>query len=160
MDSDAPYTGEAPEEDLPVALVDEAVTEISNAEICDAMVERINAVRKQHGKSALAVNQSLMAAAQDCSSQLFTYHQNKVECQTVAKHGYPYGFGSNLTVFTGRFGLEIAERAVDNWVNSAGHLQTLLDDDADSVGVGVTVDNGRAFCYMFVGKPRAMNPYA
>lgn len=160
VDSDSPYTGEAPEEDLPAAVVNEAVAEVSDDEIRDAMVEQINAVRKQYGKSELAVNQSLMAAAQDCSSQLFTYHQNKVECQTVAKHGYPYGFGSNLTVFTGRSGLDIAERAVDNWVNSAGHLQTLLDRDADSVGVGITVDNGRAFCYMFVGKPNAMNPYA
>ena len=72
----------------------------------------------------------------------------------------PDGFGSNLTVFTGTSGLNTAERAVDNWVNSAGHLETLLDSDADSVGVGVTVDNGRAFCYMFVGKPNTMNPYA
>ena len=34
-------------------------------------------------------------------------------------------------------------------------------DDYDSfIGVGVTIANGRAFCYMFVGNPTAHNPYA
>lgn len=161
VDSDAPYTGIAPVEDLPAAVVEEkSAPTVSNDAICTAMIEQINAVRRENGAHELVMNQSLMAAAQDCSSQLLTYHKNSVECQSVAKHGYPYGFGSNLTVFTGRSGLEIAERAVDNWVNSAGHFETLMDPDADTVGVGVTVDNGRAFCYMFVGKPNTINPYA
>ena len=161
VDSDAGYTGIAPVSDIDPAEPEVVtVADISIDEIRACMIDKINAVRRQHGASELVMNQSLMDAAQDCSSQLFTYHHNKAECQSVAKHGYPHGFGSNLTVFTGKSGLGIAERAVDNWVNSAGHLQTLLDSDADSVGVGVTVDNGRAFCYMFVGKPNAMNPYA
>ncbi|MCI7281430.1 MAG: hypothetical protein MR525_03905 [Dysosmobacter sp.] len=47
-----------------------------------------------------------------------------------------------------------------NWENSPGHLATMIDPNGDAVGVGVTIDSGRAFCYMFVGNPTANNPYA
>ena len=35
----------------------------------------------------------------------------------------------------------------------------MMGADYDSLGVGVTIDNGRAFCYMMVGNPNAYNPY-
>ena len=73
---------------------------------------------------------------------------------------YPHGFGSNLTVFTVTTPDRIPEKAVSNWENSPGHLATMIDPNRDTVGVGVTIDNGRAFCYMFVGNPTAHNPYA
>lgn len=73
---------------------------------------------------------------------------------------YPYGFGSNLTVFTITDPERIGEKAVANWENSPGHLATMIDPNCDAVGVGVTIENGRAFCYMFVGNPTAHNPYA
>ena len=73
---------------------------------------------------------------------------------------YPHGFGYNLTVFTVTAPDRIPEKAVSNWENSPGHLATMIDPNCDTVGVGVTIDNGRAFCYMFVGNPTAHNPYA
>ncbi|MBC5770113.1 hypothetical protein H8Z83_07200 [Dysosmobacter sp. BX15] len=73
---------------------------------------------------------------------------------------YPHGFGSNLTAFTVTAPDRIPEKAVSNWKNSPGHLATMIDPNRDTVGVGVTIDNGRAFCYMFVGNPTAHNPYA
>ena len=78
----------------------------------------------------------------------------------MLESGYPYGFGSNLTVFTASSASGIAQRAVSNWVNSPGHLRTMLDPDCDSIGVGITVSGGRTYCYMFVGNPTANNPYA
>ena len=66
----------------------------------------------------------------------------------------------NLTVFTVTAPDRIPEKAVSNWENSPGHLATMIDPNCDTVGVGVTIDNGRAFCYMFVGNPTAHNPYA
>ena len=124
------------------------------------MVRRINQVRREHGAAALAVDQTLMDAAQECSAQMFTSHHNQVECKAVAASGYPHGFGSNLTVFTVTNPEKISEKAVANWSNSPGHLETMTDPDCDTVGVGITVSNGRAFCYMFVGKPGTHNPYA
>jgi len=35
----------------------------------------------------------------------------------------------------------------------------MVSADGDALGVGVTVDNGRTFCYMMVGNPNAYNPY-
>ena len=124
------------------------------------MVRRINQVRREHGAATLAVDQALMDAAQDCSAQMFTSHHNRVECETVAASGYPHGFGSNVTMFHITDPERISEKAVANWENSPSHLTTMIDPDCNTVGVGITVNNGRAFCYMFVGNPTANNPYA
>ena len=151
IDTDAPYTGVAPlqeENELPTI-----------EEIRQEMIQRINEVRRENGVSELTVNQSLMDAAQKCSAMLNTSHKNKEECLTVAACGYPHGFGSNLTVMVGTGMNRIAEKAVTNWVNSPGHFETMVNAACDTLGVGVTIDNSRAFCYMMVGHPNAYNPY-
>ena len=152
IDTDAPYTGIAPAQ--------EASSQPTDMEIREEMIRRINEVRKKHGVPGLAVNQSLMDAAQECSSYLYTKHNNRTECETVAASGYPHGFGSNLTAFTVMDPEKIPQKAVTNWENSPGHLAMMIDPNCDTVGVGVTIANGRAFCYMFAGNPTAYNPYA
>ena len=152
IDADAPYSGVAP--------LQGTGTQPTDMEIRGEMIRCINKVRKKHGVPELAADQSLMDAAQEYSVYLYTKHNNRVECETVAASGYPYGFGSNLTVFTVTDLERISEKAVANWENSPGHLATMIDSNCDTVGVGVTIDNGRAFCYMFVGNPTAHNPYA
>ena len=151
IDSDAPYTGVAP--------VQATQTLPTVDEIREEMIERINQVRREHGVSELIVNQSLMDAAQWCSSRHYTSHHNREECEAVADAGYPHGFGSNLTVLVGTGVSSIAEKAVTNWENSLGHLETMVDADYEEVGVGVTIDNSRIFCYMFAGAPGTYNPY-
>jgi len=151
IDTDAPYTGAAP-----VQEADELPT---IEEIRQEMIRRINEVRRENGVPELTVNQSLMDAAQKCSAMLNTSHKNKEECLTVAACGYPHGFGSNLTVLVGTGLNRIAEKAVANWVNSPGHFETMINAACDTLGVGVTIDNSRAFCYMMVGHPNAYNPY-
>ena len=124
------------------------------------LIERINQVRRENGVSELSVNQALMDAAQYCSSLHVTYHQNKVECEAVAAAGYPHGFGSNITAFTSVPSSQIAQRAVENWINSPGHFQTMIDPACDAIGVGITDDDRGTVCFMFVGNPSAINPYA
>ena len=135
MDSDAPYTGKAPEASSTLEEVREEIAVL------------VNEVRRENGLQELTIDQRLMAAAQNCSDE------------AVAASGYPYGFGSNLTVFTGAAIADIAQRAVDNWEKSPGHFQTMTDPDATSLGVGVTKDNGVTYCYLFLGKPNTNNPY-
>ena len=154
IDTDAPYTGEAPAQEEQTA---EQLPTIE--EIRQEMIFRINEVRRENGVPELVVNQSLMDAAQKCSAMLNTSHKNKEECLTVVACGYPHGFGSNLTVMVGTGINRIAEKAVANWVNSPGHFETMVNADGDTLGVGVTIDNGRVFCYMMVGNPNAYNPY-
>lgn len=152
IDTDAPYSGVAPAQKIS--------SQPTVMEIREEMIQRINEVRRKHGVPELAVDQSLMDAAQECSSYLYTHHNNRAECETVAAFGYPHGFGSNLTVFTVTEPEKIPQKAVANWENSPGHLATMIDPNCDTVGVGVAIENGRAFCYMFVGNPTAYNPYA
>lgn len=152
IDTDTSYTGVAPVQGIS--------SQPTIMEIREEMIQRINEVRRKHGVTELAVDQSLMDAAQKCSACLYTKHNNRVECEVVAASGYPHGFGSNLTVFTVTDLERISEKAVANWENSPGHLATMIDPNCNTVGVGVTIENGRAFCYMFVGNPTAHNPYA
>ena len=152
IDTNAPYTGVAP-----VQMISSQPTDM---EIREEIIRRINEVRRKYGVPELTVNQSLMDAAQECSAYLYAKHNNRVECETVATSGYPHGFGSNLTVFTVTDLERISEKAVANWENSPGHLATMIDPKCDTIGIGVTIDSGRAFCYMFVGNPTANNPYA
>lgn len=120
---------------------------------------QVNRVRREHGLTELAVDQRLMDAAQELCSRKYTWHHNREECEAVADAGYPYGFRSNLTVFTGATVSDIPQQAVENWVDSPGHLQAMLAPDADSLGVGVTVEQGVAYCYLLLGDPTTNNPY-
>lgn len=147
IESGAPYTGRSPE---PASDFERARQE---------MVSLVNQVRRENGVPELSVDERLMAAAQVCSDRRYTWHHTQEECEAVAASGYPYGFGNNLTVFTGAATADIAQRAVNNWKNSPGHFRTMLAADADSIGVGVTVEQGVTYCYLFIGRPSTINPY-
>ena len=129
-----------------------------NMEIRQEMIRLINQTRKANGVSELPVNEALMNAAQACSNQRYTWHHSPEESKAAVDAGYPYGFGDNLTVFTGTD--NAAQRAVDNWSNSPGHFQTMIDPRCDCIGVGVTQYDGITYCYMFVGIPNSVNFYS
>lgn len=156
VDSTSPYTGEPP---VAASASSEAAQTDLNL-VRQEMIQRINQVRRENGAAELPVNEALMDAAQNCSAQGFRKHDMQYECEIVLACGYPYGFSSNLTCFSGNSKLQnIAETAVTNWVNSAGHFQTMIDPTADCLGVGVTVSNNMAYCYMMVGDANSHNPY-
>ena len=146
-----PATPEVPASGNSVSLTD-------NLEIRQEMIHLINQTRKANGVSELPVNEALMNAAQVCSDRRYTWHHTPEESKAAADAGYPYGFGDNLTVFTGT--ADAAQRAVDNWINSPGHFETMIDPRCDCIGVGVTQYDGITYCYMFVGIPNSVNFYA
>jgi len=146
-----PATPEAPAGGNSVSLTD-------NLEIRQEIVQLVNQTRKANGVSELPINEALMKAAQVCSNQRYTWHHAPEESQAAVDAGYPYGFGDNLTVFTGT--ADAARRAVDNWINSPGHFETMIDPRCDCIGVGVTQCDGITYCYMFVGIPNSVNFYA
>lgn len=129
-----------------------------NMDIRLKMVEYINQVRRENGKAKLPVEDSLMNAAQDVSSQCQTKHR-PYDHMALIRYGWPHAGMYNLTAPVVYDCPDIAWEAVKNWVNSSGHLQTLLMDEASCVGTGVTIDGGRAYCYMVVGDPTGHNPY-
>ena len=129
-----------------------------NMEIRQELIRLINQTRKANGVSELPVSEALMNAAQVCSNRRYPWHHSQEECQAAADAGYPYGFGDNLTVFTGTE--DAAQHALDNWINSPGHFQTMIDPACDCIGVGVTQHDGITYCFMFVGIPNSVNFYA
>ena len=131
---------------------------VDNMAIRQEMIRLINQTRKANGVSELPVSEALMNAAQTCSNRRYTWHHAPEGSQAAADAGYPYGFGDNLTVFTGT--ADAARRAVDNWINSPGHFETMIDPRCDCIGVGVTQRDGITYCYMFVGIPNSVNFYA
>ena len=147
----APTSPEAPVSGDSVGLMD-------NMEIRQEMIWLINQTRKDNGVSELPVSEALMNAAQACSDRRYTWHHALEESQAAVDAGYPYGFGDNLTVFTGT--ADAAQRAVNNWINSPGHFETMIDPRCDCIGVGVTQYDGITYCYMFVGIPNSVNFYA
>ena len=147
IESGAPYTGHASEQASDLEQTRQDIAAL------------VNQVRREHGLPELAVDQRLMTAAQELSGKKYTWHHNREECEAVADAGYPYGFRSNITVFTGAALPEISRRAVENWVDSPGHLQAMLAPDTDSLGVGVTVEQGVTYCYLLLGAPTTNNPY-
>ena len=149
--SAAPAAPEAPASGDSTSLTD-------NLEIRQEMIRLINQTRKANGVPELPVSEALMDAAQACSDRRYTWHHAPEESQAAVDAGYPYGFGSNLTVFTGT--TDAAQRAVDNWINSPGHFETMIDQRCDCIGVGVTQYDGITYCYMFVGIPNSVNFYS
>jgi len=138
----------------------EAIDLSANMEIRQEMIRLINQVRREHGVGELTVNEALMNAAQDCSTQMFRKHHNEYECRAAMAYGYPHGFGGNLTWFSGFDDMEgIAKTAVTNWVNSSGHFQTMIAERYDTIGVGVAVKNQEVCCYMFAGNPNSQHLY-
>ena len=123
------------------------------------LIRLINQSRRANGVAELPVSEALMTAAQSLSDRHYTWHHTKEECEAVIDSGYPYGFGVNLTVFTGVATEDAAQHALENWLNSPGHFETMIKPDCDSIGVGVTESGGVTYCYMLVGRPNTHNPY-
>ena len=154
IDPDKPYV-----ETKAPASGGDRITLTANLAIRQEIIRLANQVRVEAGVPPLTVNAALMDAAQDCSAQGFTDHDTRYECESALAHGYPYGACTNLAILSGGDAEDFAQRAVTCWVNSPGHNRTMIDKDADSIGAGVTVVGGTAYCYLFVGDSGSHNPY-
>lgn len=130
----------------------------ANMDIRLEMVRLINEVRRENGLAELPMDESLMNAAQDVSGQGVTEHR-PYDHMALIRYGWPHGGLYNLTVFTSYGCPDIAKQAIDYWIESPGHYETILLEEASHVGTGVTFQNGRAYCYMVVGDPTSHNPY-
>lgn len=124
----------------------------ANMDIRQEMARLINQVRQEHGLAELPMDDRLMNATQDVSTQRFKEH-TRYEREAVIAYGWLYGGCHNLTRFNMASTGDIAQRAVTNWVNSPGHLRSMLREDVTCIGVGVTIENDTAYCHMFAGDP-------
>jgi len=133
---------------------EDSASRADNIEIRQEMIWLINQPRRTNGVLELPVSEVLMNAAQARSDRRYTWHHTKEECEDVATTGYLYGFGDNFTVFSAT--ADAAQHAVDSWINSSGHFQTMIAPDCDRIGIGVTQHDGVTCYYMFVEIPNSV----
>ena len=153
IESDKPYTGEAP---VKVKTSEPASQpEVTTpADDVDAMkqdiVDRTNALRREKGVAALRVNDKLMRAAQ--------VRADEMAAHTVYSHTRPNGEKFN-TVTDCPYMAEnihriadwvlsdqtLTERAVADWSTSTAHRKNMVNPKLSAIGVGLARgvnDNG------------------
>ena len=135
VNSDCPYTGEAP-----AVWSRQRVIEPERQEI----VDRTNAAREKVGLAPLEMNDLLMEAAQ--------VRAEEMAAATLYDHVRPDGrkfntvtdcpyVGENIhrisQPYLKYYKRELAETAVDEWLESCLHRENLLRADTTCIGVGV-----------------------
>ena len=141
VESGKPYTGEAPAKAEDTKSTEQPVqTDVANAK--QDIIDRTNALRRESGVSALAVNDKLMQAAQ--------VRADEMAAHTVYSHTRPNG-GKFNTVTDCPYMAEnihriadwvlsdqtLAERAVADWSASATHNKNMVNPKLSEIGVGL-----------------------
>ena len=141
VESDKPYTGEAPVKSTTTKPVEQpAQTDVAAAK--QDIIDRTNALRKENGVAALRVNDKLMQAAQ--------VRADEMAAHTVYSHTRPNG-GKFNTVTNCPYMAEnihriadwvlsdqtLAERAVADWSASATHNKNMVNPKLSEIGVGL-----------------------
>ena len=135
------YTGEAPAKAEDTKSTEQPVqTDVANAK--QDIIDRTNALRRENGVSALAVNDKLMQAAQ--------VRADEMTAHTVYSHTRPNG-GKFNTVTDCPYMAEnihriadwvlsdqtLAERAVADWYASTVHHKNMVNPKLSEIGVGL-----------------------
>ena len=139
VDSDAPYTGEAPKQEAAQSSTGQDLSECRQE-----IVDRTNALRREHGLPTFTANDKLMQAAQvraeEMAENSLYSHTRPDDSQYYTVTDCPYT-AENIhriaTRYLTQHGVGLAEAAVDGWVNSETHLRNILNDRLSSIGVGI-----------------------
>ena len=143
VESDKPYTGEAPVKSAATKPVEQpAQTDVAAAK--QDIVDRTNALRRAKGVAALRVNDKLMQAAQ--------VRADEIAASGVYSHTRPDGRKSNTVTdskYTGEnlhniseLYLEqqhktLSEAVVELWSNSKAHADNMTSSRYGEIGVGL-----------------------
>ena len=141
VESGKPYTGEAPAKAEDTKSTEQPVqTDVANAK--QDIIDRTNALRRENGVSALAVNDKLMQAAQ--------VRADEMAAHTVYSHTRPNG-GKFNTVTDCPYMAEnihriadwttsnqtLTERVVADWYASTVHHKNMVNPRLSEIGVGL-----------------------
>ena len=143
IESDKPYTGEAPEKSAEAKPVEQpAQTDVATAK--QDIVDRTNALRRAKGVAALRVNDKLMQAAQ--------VRADEMAASGIYSHTRPDGRKSN-TVTDSKYTGEnlhniselylnqqqktLSEAVVNLWSNSKAHADNMTSSRYGEIGVGL-----------------------
>ena len=141
IESDKPYTGEAPVTSAEAKPVEQpAQTDVAAAK--QDIIDRTNALRRAKGVAALRVNDKLMQAAQ--------VRADEMAAHTVYSHTRPDGRKFNTATDCPYMAENIhriadwvlsdqtlAERAVADWSASTTHNKNMVNPKLSEIGVGL-----------------------
>ena len=141
VESDKPYTGEAPVKSTTTKPVEQpAQTDVAAAK--QDIIDRTNALRRENGAAALRVNDRLMQAAQ--------VRADEMAAHTVYSHTRPDGRKFNTATDCPYMAENIhriadwvlsdqtlAERAVADWSASTTHNKNMVNPKLSEIGVGL-----------------------
>ena len=127
------------------------------ADVKDEIIKLTNDVRAENGVAALTKSDLLMKIAQqraEESAQMQAINHLRPDGSLYDTIFAEYGLdeseiqdGENLV----QLDAPTAERAINAWVNSPGHLQTMLASNKTLVGVGMAKgDDGKYYCSMIL----------
>ena len=126
-------------------------------DIREEIVRLTNEVRKENGVSELPTDDALMRAAQAAAEEYVTRlsswsgHDTKMEAEMLRAAGISYGCGANIAREICSSD-QVPQSAIDSWVESSGHYQTMIASRFDNIGVGVAkASNGVWVCVQFFG---------
>lgn len=143
VESDKPYTGEAPVKSTTTKPVEQpAQTDVAAAK--QDIIDRTNALRRENGAAALRVNDKLMQAAQ--------VRADEMAASGIYSHTRPDGRKSNTVTdskYTGEnihsiseLYLEqqqktLSEAVIELWSNSKAHADNMTSSRYGEIGVGL-----------------------
>ena len=143
VESDKPYTGEAPVKSTTTKPVEQpAQTDVAAAK--QDIIDRTNALRKENGVAALRINDKLMQAAQ--------VRADEMAASGIYSHTRPDGRKSNTVTDSQCTGENIhsiselylnqqqktlSEAVVNLWSNSKAHADNMTSSRYGEIGVGL-----------------------
>lgn len=110
----------------------------------EKMLELVNELRAQNGASPVVLNTSLNTAARDHSVDMATNNyfshtglNGSSFSQRIQNAGYQgSSIGENIAA-----GSNTAEVTFNQWVNSTGHFNNMINPNANEMGIGYGFDN-------------------
>lgn len=141
-------TSNESKEDLTIeqAPTTEESSDVYIAEIEQAIFERVNKERAANGLSPLAYNGTMEYYARYKSKDMgdngyFDHNDLNGELITakMKRDGVSYNaWGENIAYIQGSYdNASLANKFMDNWMNSSGHRANILSSNFSSIGIGV-----------------------
>lgn len=126
----------------------------ANMDIRNEIVRLTNEVRKENGVAELPTDSAMMNAAQAAAEWYamkdgMLEHNGGAEAACLELAGVSYSGSTNL-LYSPDY--SSANVMVNAWKNSNGHFQSMIDSEADNIGVGVAQSpSGRYWAVQFFG---------
>lgn len=101
------------------------------------VLELVNEKRKQNGLHALYMNETLMESAMVRASEIAVCFSH-----TRPDSSSCFDLDSDMCAENIALGDQTAQNVMDSWMNSEGHKQNILLENATTIGIGCFVHNG------------------